>query len=78
MDKVAFSLWRILGEPIQDEEGLWWLPCRVTDDEEDTPFDVRLYLPSIDDAYELMLRFEVATQPDVRGLVNDNYKDEMH
>ena len=77
MDKVALSLLSILGEPIEDEEG-WWLPCRVTNDEEDTPFDVRLHLPSIDDAYELMLRFEVATQPDVRELVNDNYKDEMH
>lgn len=78
MDKIVLNLWRIYDGPREDEDGIYWLHSRVTSDDEVEPFDVELSFPDLDSAYELMLRFEVATEPTMQLIVGENYRCEMH
>jgi hypothetical protein len=78
MDKIVLNLWRIYDGPREDEDGTYWLHSRVTSDDEAEPFDVELAFPDLDSAYELMLRFEVATEPTMKLIVGENYRCEMH
>lgn len=78
MDKRELNLWRILDGPREDEGGKYWLLCRLTEGDDGTPFDDELEFPDLDSAYEVMLRFEVATEPTLRLVVGENYREEMH
>ena len=66
-EAITFKVHRVLDGPYEDDEGSYWLNCRVEDADEEDPkmamFDEEIPFVSFDAAYKFQSHFLTSIEP---------------